>query len=231
MRESTFVAIVLAVASTSGGDTAEAPQGVLTVGFVGLETTHNPELMAPYDIFQHSVFRDSVNFIETFLVSPDERPFPTFEGISITPHYTFEDAPPEDILILPSTAGSMDIDLENEAFMTWLAGAVQRARYGVTVCDGVFPLAATGALRGRRATTFPEDRDRLAQMFPSVEVIYNANFVVDGKCITSVGGALSYEPALYLVEQMYGREHARRTAQGLVLDWRLREAPHRIVRR
>ena len=38
---------------------------------------------------------------------------------------------------------------------------------------------------------------------------YDANFVVDGKYITSVGGALSYEPALYLVEHLYGAEHAR----------------------
>ena len=32
------------------------PTGVLTAGFVGLETVYNSELMAPYDILQHSIF-------------------------------------------------------------------------------------------------------------------------------------------------------------------------------
>ena len=210
---------------------ATAPTGVLTAGFVGLETVYNSELMAPYDILQHSVFRDSANYVETFVVSPDGQPFTTFEGITITPHYSFADAPAIDILVIPSTGGSMSVDLENEVFMTWLKQAVARAQYVITVCDGAFPLAATGALDGRQATTFPADRDRLAEMFPDVEVLYDANFVVDGKFITSVGGALSYEPALYLVEALYGVDYARRTAQGLVLDWDAAQIPHVIAER
>ncbi len=207
------------------------PTGVLTAGFVGLEQVYNSELMAPYDILQHSVFRDSVNHVETFVVSPEGQPFTTFEGITITPHYSFENAPEIDILVIPSTGNSMGADLENEAFMAWLKKAVARAQYVITVCDGAFPLAATGVLDGRQATTFPADRDRLAEMFPNVEVLYDANFVVDGKFITSVGGALSYEPALYLVEALYGLDHAQQTAGGLVLDWDKTQIPHVIAAR
>ena len=216
------------VSSTEAQETV-SPSGVLTAGFVGIETVYNSELMAPYDVLQHSVFRDSVNYIQTFVVSPDGQPFTTFEGITIVPHYSFDEAPPIDILVLPSTGGSMTTDLENETLMIWLKQAVDRAQYVITVCDGAFPLAATGALDGRAATTFPADRDRLAAMFPHVEVRYDANFVVDGKFITSVGGALSYEPALFLVERLYGAEHVQRTAAGLVLDWDVRSIPHVIT--
>ncbi len=216
------------VSSTEAQETV-APSGVLTAGFVGIETVYNSELMAPYDVLQHSVFRDSVNYVETFIVSPDGQPFTTFEGITIVPHYSFDEAPPIDILVIPSTGGSMTADLENEALMTWLKEAVERARYVITVCDGAFPLAATGALDGRTATTFPGDRDRLAAMFPNIEVRYDANFVVDGKFVTSVGGARSYEPALYLVEMLYGSEHVQRTAEGLVLDWDVGSIPHLIA--
>ena len=216
------------VSSTEAQETV-APSGVLTAGFVGIETVYNSELMAPYDVLQHSVFRDSVNYVETFIVSPDGQPFTTFEGITIMPHYSFDEAPPIDILVIPSTGGSMTTDLENETLMTWLKQAVERAQYVITVCDGAFPLAATGALDGRAATTFPADRDRLAEMFPNVEVRYDANFVVDGKFITSVGGARSYEPAFYLVEMLYGHDHARRTAEGLVLDWDVGSIPHLIA--
>ncbi len=152
-------------------------------------------------------------------MSPDGRPFTTFEGITVTPHYSFDDAPQIDILVIPSTEHSMTENLEDERLMEWLGGAVSEADYVISACDGAFPLAATGALDGRRATTFPADRDRFAEMFPEVRVVYDASYVVDGKYITSVGGALSYEPALHLLSALYGTEHARRTAEGLVLDW------------
>jgi len=54
-------------------------------------------------------------------------------------------------------------------------------------------------------------------------------FVEDGKFITSVGGGMSYEPAFYLVERLYGKEHAARTAAGLVWPWDLDAVPHLIV--
>lgn len=205
--------------------------GVLRAGFVGMETVFNSELMAPYDVLHHSIFRDSLNYIAPFVVSPDGAPFVTFEGLTITPHYSFDNAPPIDILVIPSTDLSMTADLENAAFMDWLKKTVAAADYVITVCDGAFPLAATGALNGRQATTFPADRDQLAAQFPEVQVHYDAQLVVDGKYITSVGGALSYEPALYLVEALYSPDHARRTAEGLVLDWDLARIPHVIVNR
>ena len=238
-----LAALVLLACAACGAAQSDAPpqatpagpfpkhDGVLTAGFVGLETVYNSELMAPYDVLQHSVFRDSVNYVEPFVVSPDGAPFTTFEGITVVPHYGFDDAPPIDILVIPSTAGSMTTDLQDERLMAWLKDAVARAKYVITVCDGAFPLAATGALDGRTVTTFPADRDRLAAMFPEVDVRYDANYVVDGKYITSVGGALSYEPALYLAEHLYGADHARRTAEGLVLDWDAAAIPHHIAGR
>lgn len=206
------------------------PSGVLSAGFVVLESVYNSELMAPYDVLHHSIFRDSMHYVQPFIVSPDGLPITTFEGITITPHYSFDNAPPADILVIPSTEGSMDADLANESFLRWLTAAVDQADYVITVCDGAFPLAATGRLDGRQATTFPADRTRLADMFPAVAVRSDANFVVDDKFITSVGGALSYEPAFYLVEALYGAGHARKTAEGLVLSWDLDEVPHHIVR-
>ena len=62
----------------------------------------------------------------------------------------------------------------------------------------------------RSATTFPADRDELQRRFNKVDVREDVRLVVDGKFITSVGGGMSYEPALYLVERLYGRASAER---------------------
>jgi len=81
----------------------------------------------------------------------------------------------------------------------------------------------------RLATTFPRDRQQLAERYPRVKVRYDVHFVVDGKYITSVGGALSYEPALYLVEKLYSKQHAKQIGEGLVLDWDLSKVPHVVI--
>lgn len=221
---------LLCAACTVPDPETENPRGVLTAGFVALEGVYNSELMAPYDVLHHSIFRDSLNYVEPFIVGATRETLTTFEGIRIIPHYSFEDVPPIDILVIPSTSGSMDRDLENKEFMGWLQRAIARSRFVITVCDGAFPLAATGALDGREATTFPADRELFANMFSEVDVAYDVNFVVDDRFITSVGGALSYEPALYLLERLYGKAHARETATGLVLDWNLSRVAHRVVR-
>ena len=210
---------------------SDKPDGVLNAGFICVDGVYNSELMAPYDILQHTVYRDSLNYVRCFIVTPDGKPFVTFEGIRITPDYSIADAPHIDILVIPSTETSMSKDLENEELMAWLKETVRDASHVISVCDGAFPLAGTGALDGRVATTFPGDRDKFAEMFPSVDVRYDANFVSDGKFITSVGGALSYQPALFLVEKLYSIENAKRVAQGLVLEWDREKIPHEIIPR
>lgn len=207
---------------------AVAPR-VRHAGFVCMEKVYNSELMAPFDVLQHSIYRDSSDYIRCFIVTPEGKPFLTSEGIRLTPDFSFANAPRIDILVLPSTETSMTSDLTNSVFMNWLKAAVARAEQVITLCDGAFPLAATGALNGRTATTFPGDREAFAKRFPQIKVRFDANFVVDGKYITSVGGAASYEPALYLMEKLYSREHAVRTGIGLVIDWDLRNVPHLII--
>ena len=224
-----FVAAVLGLLGGCSDAASEKGRGVLNAGFVCVDGVYNSELMAPYDILQHTKFRDPENYVRCFIVTPDGKPFVTFEGIRITPDYSFDNVPDIDILVIPSTETSMSDDLENERLMRWLRAAVNDAGWVMSACDGAFPLAATGALDGRRATTFPGDRDKFAEMFPGVDVRYHVNFVVDGKFVTSVGGALSYEPALYLVETIYSIENARRVAKGLVLEWDRRSIPHEVV--
>lgn len=204
---------------------------VRTALFVIADKVYNSELMAPYDVLQHTVFRDDQDYIQTAVVSADGKPVETFEGITVVPHYSFANAPKADILVIPSTEGSLDRDLNDEIYMDWLKEAVNQAEWVLTVCDGAFPLAATGALDGRVATTFPGDRKKLQEMFPKIDVRFDVRMVVDGKLITSVGGGMSYEPAFYLVETLYGKEHADASARGLVWPWDLETLPHLVVER
>ena len=208
---------------------ARAHDSVLTAGIVALDRVYNTELVAPYDVLEHTYYRDSTRFVAPFVVSPDGQPVTTFEGIEVAAHYSFEDAPPIDVLVVPSTGNSLKADLQNERFLRWLETTAKNADHVLSVCYGGLPLAATGVLDGRQATTFPSAQDQMAQQFPEITVRRDVRFVVDGRYITSVGGARSYEPALYLVDQLYGTDTARSIADGLVLPWTLDAIPHAVA--
>lgn len=190
----------------------------LRAGFLVVDGVYNSELAAPYDVLQHTVFHTKPG-IQVFTVSPNGQPVTTFEGIRIAPHYSFANVPPIDILVVPSARGSMDKDLENRALIDWVRQAAGRARHVVSLCDGAFVLAKAGLLDGVAATTFPEDYDRLVQMFPKVELRVNVSFVDAGKVLTSQGGARSYDVAMYLVDKLYGQKVAQGIGQGLLIPW------------
>jgi transcriptional regulator GlxA family with amidase domain len=177
-------------------------------------------LIAPYDVLHHTPFHTEPDpGIEVFTVSPDGRPVTTFEGLTISAHHDFTNHPPIDILVVPSAVGSMDEDLNDEAMMAWVRRVGGAARFVVSLCDGAFVLASAGLLDGAECTTFPGDQDRFAGMFPELTLRRGVSLVHDGKVLTSVGGARSYDVAMYLVDHLYGEQVARGVGRGLVIDW------------
>lgn len=202
--------------------TENAPDRVLNVGFLAINGVYNSELMAPYDIFQHTIFHTDPG-MKTFIVSPTLEPIVTFEGITVTPHYSFENTPDIDILVVPSAEHNMDSDLEDEELISFVRETGTKAQFVMSLCDGAFILAQAGLLDEVKCTTFPSDIDKMRKRFPGLDIYEDVSFVHDGKAITSAGGAKSYDPALYLVEYLYGKQKAKGVAGGLVIDWKVGE--------
>ncbi|MBO3698794.1 DJ-1/PfpI family protein [Roseivirga sp. E12] len=199
-----------------------APTKVLNVGFLAINGVYNSELMAPYDIFQHTIFHTDPG-MKTFIVSPTLEPIVTFEGITVTPHYSFENVPEIDVLVVPSAEHNMDSDLEDEVLISFVKEKGAKAQFVMSLCDGAFILAQAGLLDNVKCTTFPSDIAKMRKRFPDLDIYEDVSFVHDGKAITSSGGAKSYDPALYLVEYLYGKQKAKGVAKGLVIDWKVGE--------
>jgi len=70
----------------------------------------------------------------------------------------------------------------------------------------------------------------MKNMFPELDIREDVLFVHDDKYITSAGGAKSFEAALYLSEHLYGKAVAESLAGGLVIDWKLENVPHLIIK-
>ena len=200
------------------------------VAFVIVDGVYNTELTAPMDIFQHTIFHTDPG-MKVFTVAPNSAAVTSFEGLKILPDYTFEsdDLPEIDVLVVPSAEHSMDSDLENEELISFVSSKGESAKVVMSLCDGAFVLAKSGLVDGRESTTFPSDIQRYRETFPDLVIHEGVSFVHDGKLITSVGGAKSFDAALYLTELLYGKEKARGIAKGLVIDWDLTTISHKKV--
>ncbi|MCH2233598.1 MAG: DJ-1/PfpI family protein [Crocinitomicaceae bacterium] len=209
----------------------EEDTSVYNVAFLVMDGTYNTELTAPYDIFHHTIFRDSIKPMKVFTVANTLDPITTFEGIKILPDhdYTSEQLPRVDILVIPSAEHHLDSDLADEAMLNFVREISETALFVTSHCDGAFVLAEAGVLNGIVSTTFPADVEEYRSRYPELQVKDSVLFVHDGKFITSAGGAKSFEASLYLCELLYGKKNADEIAEGMVIDWQLDSVPHIVV--
>lgn len=201
------------------------------VAFLIMDGTYNTELTAPFDIFQHTVFRDSIKPMNVFTVANTDNTITTFEGMRIIPDFNYvnDSLPKIDILVVPSAEHHLDTDLKDDIMLNFIKKVDKEALFVTSHCDGAFVLAKAGLLNGAVSTTFPSDIDAMREMFPDLDIRKDVLFVHDGKYITSAGGAKSFEAALYLCEYLYGKDIAKSLAGGLVIDWNLDKVKHLVI--
>lgn len=202
-------------------------EGRYNVAFLLMDGVYNTEFTAPFDIFQHTQYREGIKAMNTFTVAKTLDPIMSFEGVRILPDYDYtkEGLPPIDILVVPSAEHHLDTDLEDSTMINFVKSVDRNALFMTSHCDGAFVLAKAGILDSVLSTTFPSDIDLYKKRFPHLKVADSVLFVHDGKYITSAGGAKSFEASLYLTEILYGKEIAGSIAKGLVIDWKLEDVP------
>jgi transcriptional regulator GlxA family with amidase domain len=105
--------------------------------------------------------------------------------------------------------------LADRALVGYIKEQGTRARYLASHCAGAFLLGKAGLLDGRKATTYIGGAEPLQKMFPKARVEGDKHVVVDGNLVTTVGGAVSYEGSLALLERIAGPTTADRVAAAL----------------
>jgi AraC family transcriptional activator FtrA len=91
----------------------------------------------------------------------------------------------------------------------------------ISICSGVFVLAATGLLDGKPATTHWRYLSRLTSKYPDIEIQRDVLYVDAGTILTSAGSAAGIDLCLHIVRRDYGAEIANQVARRLVAP------PHR----
>jgi transcriptional regulator GlxA family with amidase domain len=137
-------------------------------------------------------------------------------GLVVMPDVGLDDAPAFDTLLIPGGAGSRTLDTDAR-LLAWLRQRAPATRRMVSVCTGLYILAATGLLDGRRATTHWRFAEDIARRFPAVRLEPDRLFLRDGGFATSGGLTAGMDLALALVEEDLGAPAALAVARELVM--------------
>ncbi len=87
----------------------------------------------------------------------------------------------------------------------------------MSICSGVFILAATGLLDGLAATTHWRYTDQLSSMYSAIDVRPDVLYIDNGSTLTSAGSAAGLDLGLHLIRRDYGADVANRVARRLVI--------------
>lgn len=206
-----FASVFVAAGSTQQPQAKAAATKPITVGILALDGPYITETAGALDVYHH-VPADKIRVV---LISDTASEMKTYEGMPFRAQHTIDNAPPLDVLVVPSGAGSLERDLKNTRVIDWIRTQAKQAKFVTSHCEGAFLLGTAGLLEGKSATTFPTDRAELQKRFPSTKVS-NDRMVVDGNLVTSAGGLATYEASLWVVRQLFGPQEATRIADALV---------------
>jgi AraC family transcriptional activator FtrA len=120
-----------------------------------------------------------------------------------------------DTIIIAGWKGS-DV-LPPDSLIVALRKAHARGARLMSICSGIFVLAATGLLANRHVTTHWRYAESLKARYPGLIFNPDVLYIDEGQILTSAGSAAGLDLALHLVRRDYGSAIANQVARRLVL--------------
>lgn len=191
----------------------------LAVGIILFDDVEVLDFAGPFEVFSRTRLEPGVESrrsdasapFRPFTVAATADPVVATGGLRVLPDYTFDAAPAIDILVVPGGFGTRRL-IDDAGVLHRIRDAAGRAQLVTSVCTGSLVLAASGLLRGRRATTHWGALDLLARIDPTVTVAREARVVFDD-VVTSAGVASGIDMALDVVARRFGEDVADETAR------------------
>jgi transcriptional regulator GlxA family with amidase domain len=186
------------------------------IGFVGFQGVAALDLVGVMDAFSIANWREHPPRYETVVVAATAAPFRAESGLRLSPDCTFQKAPSFDTIVVAGGSGLRNAQVL-PPIAAWLRDRAGETRRMVSVCTGLYGLAAAGVMDGRRATTHWRHARALARLYPKVKIEPDAIFIKDGRFYTSAGMTAGIDLALALIEEDCGAAHALNVARQMVV--------------
>ncbi len=155
------------------------------------------------------------NWYQFETVAVEDGPLRAAGGLTITATGKMVDLQRADTIIIPGWRGK-DAKVPDH-FCKLLQGAHKRGTRLVSICSGVYVLAAAGLLNGRRVTTHWRYADDLAKRYPGIIVEPDNLYIDDGDILTSAGSSAGIDLCIHLARRDFGAKIANSVARRLVM--------------
>ena len=209
----------LAQAQQMGNSSSQATQyhipakEKIPVAFAITDHAVTIDFAGPWEVFKDVFVKDRGKTMEEqaafrlYTVSDSRDPVTTSGGMRIIPDYTFDDAPPPAIVVVPAQSGRSPKMLE------WIRKMTTQSEVVMSVCTGASVLGDAGVLNHKQATTHHLYYDEFQAAFPEVLLQKNRRFVQSSPVIFTAGGLSSgIDLALHIVQLYFGPAQAEETA-------------------
>jgi len=190
--------------------------GTIKVAFVMSEGATMIDFAGPWEVFENVMLdgkgddMDATMPFELYTVAPSRAPIHTSgshrPGMTVTPDYSFADAPIPDIVVIGAQSGGPGLS-------EWLQKVHGEGKVIMSVCTGAFKVAKAGLLDGLQATTHHAFFDKFNNQFPQVKLVESVRYVQSSPTVFTAGGLTSgVDLALHVVDEYYGAAVAQKTA-------------------
>jgi transcriptional regulator GlxA family with amidase domain len=137
-------------------------------------------------------------------------------GLTFTAQKSLSSIQDVDTLLIPGGRGLRE-SRNHQKLSAWLRKASGSIRRIASICTGVYGLAPSGLLNGRKVATHWKHAADVAQRYPKLKVDPGALYVRDGKFWTAAGVTAGIDLSLALIEEDFGPEVALCVARELVV--------------
>ena len=193
------------------------PKHIVIVGYDNITSL---DLAGPLEAFSSAQIEDSRGepqaCYKVTIAALGARTFSSESGLRMTAACFLSSLRHLDTLLVPG-GGGMRTSGDGQKLANWIGRHQHRIRRIASVCTGIYGIAPTGLLNGRKVTTHWKFAADLAERYPKLQVDANALYLRDGKFYTSAGITAGIDLALALIEEDFGAQVALGVARELVM--------------
>lgn len=185
-----------------------------TCGIVLYHDCEELDWVGPFEVFGMAAMGRDLMLLT---LAETVEPVRGAKGLRALPDYSFETAPPLDVVLVPGGQGSR-VQMKNPALLDWLRSVAPGCSWVTSVCTGSAILYEAGLVEGRRITTHWAYIETLRARAGDATVLEGIRYVRDGNLVTSAGVSAGIDMSLWLVGQLFGAKYAREVQRRMEYD-------------
>ncbi len=190
------------------------------IAILGYDEIMGLDLVGPMEAFasahQNSQKAGKEACYRVTIAALEGKTFRSEFGLTITAEKSLFDIRDVDTFLIPGGSGLRESNGHHK-LTVWLqknAGSIRRI---ASICTGIYGLAPSGLLNGRRVATHWRFTGDLSKRYPKLKVDSGSLYVRDGKFWTAAGVTAGIDLSLALIEEDFGSEVALSVARELVV--------------